>query len=171
MSALSESARVTTAAEARFRVRDPNSMPRAIMVVALDSRSAHLVEGLASRNWRHVSFFITGAVHEGYEKAGRSIQQWLTDMSGHAADLVAEVARADIVQLVATAGGDTSAASLIAEACAFQRVKTSGLIIDDQESGQAALSRSLRALRPWVVTLSVVGSTDDIDEMLHALGG
>jgi hypothetical protein len=171
MMALSESARVTTAAEARFRIRDANSTPRAIMVVALDPRAARLVEDLASHTWRQISFFVTGAVHEGYEKAGRSIEQWLTDLSGHAADLVAEVSRADIVQLVATAGRDTSAASLIAEACAFQRVKTSGLIINDEGAGEAALSRSLHALRPWVMTLSVVASTDDIDEMLHALGG
>jgi hypothetical protein len=169
--ALSESARVTTAAEARFRVRDPNSAPREIMVVALDPRSARLVENFATRPWRRITFFSTAAVHEGYEKAGRSIKQWLTDMSGQAADLVAEVSRADIVQLVTTAGCDTSAASLIAEACAFQRVKTSGVIIDDAGASGGALSRSLHALRPWVMTLSVVGSTDDIDEMLHALGG
>jgi len=168
---LSESARMTTAAEARFRIRDPNSMPRAIMVVALDPRSARLVEALACRSWRHIAFFVTGAVHEGYERAGRSIQQWLTDVSGHAADLVAEVSRADVVQLVATAGCDTSVASLIAEACAFQRVKTSAFIIDERDADESALSSSLRALRPWVITLSVVGSTDDIDEMLHALGG
>jgi hypothetical protein len=160
-----------TAAEARYRIGDPNSAPRAIMVVALDRRSARLIEDFASRSWRHVAFFAAGTVDQGYEQAGRSIRQWLTDLSGHAADLVAEVSRADVVQLVTTAGSDPSAASLIAEACAFQRVKTSGFIIDDKDAGDAALSRSLHALRPWVMTLSVISSADDIDEMLHALGG
>ena len=36
---LSESARMSSAAEARFRVQAPNSMPRAIKVIALDAAS------------------------------------------------------------------------------------------------------------------------------------
>ena len=36
---LSESARMTTAAEARFRIDDPNSKPRADKVIALDPPS------------------------------------------------------------------------------------------------------------------------------------
>ena len=41
---LSESARMTTAQEARFRVNYPNSVPRTIKVVALDEPSKALVD-------------------------------------------------------------------------------------------------------------------------------
>ena len=44
---ISESARVTTAAEARFRINKPNSQPRVVHVVALDRPSEAVVVTLA----------------------------------------------------------------------------------------------------------------------------
>ena len=44
---LSESARMTTAEEARFRIDYPNSKPRAIKVIALDPPSERVVKRLA----------------------------------------------------------------------------------------------------------------------------
>ena len=43
----SESARMSSAAEARFRVDYPNSKPRAVKVVALDAASEHVVKEAA----------------------------------------------------------------------------------------------------------------------------
>ena len=44
---LSESARMSSAAEARFRVQAPNSKPRAIKVIALDAASEPVLQRLA----------------------------------------------------------------------------------------------------------------------------
>ena len=44
---LSESARMTTAEEAKFRIDAPNSKPRLIKVIALDKRSEEVVKKLA----------------------------------------------------------------------------------------------------------------------------
>lgn len=166
---ISETVRATSAAEAHYRVRAPNALPRAVMVVALDAQTAELAEELAARPWRGTSFFT--AVAGSMPGAPKPFARWLRDITGEAADLVAEVSAVDVVQLLATAGQDTPYASLIGEACALRGVKTSGLVIDNGESDPAALSHSLKTLRPWVVTLSVIGSASYVDEILHALGG
>jgi hypothetical protein len=70
-----------------------------------------------------------------------------------------------------TAGHDAAAAPLIGEACLLRGVKTSGLIIDDEEADAVTLMHNLQVLRPWMMTLSVIGSAGYVDEILHALGG
>ena len=174
---LSESARVTTAAESRFRVRTPNAQPRAVAVVALDDATAALAAELAGRAWRGTTFFTAPAeaAPDRSVPAG-SFSRWLRTITGQAIDLADEVARVDAVQMLLTAGQDAPAGSLIGDACLLQGVKTSGLVIDDpgpdgHGADAAALSRSLRALRPWVMTLSVISSAEYVDDILHALGG
>ena len=54
----SESARAASAAEARFRINDPNSRPRAIKVIALDHPSEGVVKRLARSAWTNASFLI-----------------------------------------------------------------------------------------------------------------
>jgi len=53
----SESARMTTAEEARFRIDYPNSKPRAVKVVALDPPSEEVVKRLAKHPWKQATFF------------------------------------------------------------------------------------------------------------------
>ena len=163
----SESARATTAAESRFRVRTPNSIPRAVAVVALDDATAALAADLSGRTWRGTTFFTAPREAE----PGASFSHWLSTVTGQAIGLAEQVSRVDAVQMLLTAGQDAPAASLIGDACLLQGVKTSGLVIDDHEADAVSLSRSLRALRPWVMTLSVIGSAEYVDEILHALGG
>ena len=162
-----EAVRATAAGEARFRVRTPNSIPRAVAVVALDDATAVLAATLAERAWRGTTFFTAPREAE----PGASFSHWLRTITGLAIDLAEEVARVDVVQMLLTAGQDAPAGSLIGDACLLQGVKTSGLVIDDHDADAASLSRSLRALRPWVMTLSVISSTEYVDEILHALGG
>jgi hypothetical protein len=47
----SESARMSSAAEARFRIDAPNSRPRAVKVIALDHPSERVVKALSDRAW------------------------------------------------------------------------------------------------------------------------
>ena len=69
---LSESAKMTTAHEASFRVPYPNSKPRAIKVIALDPISASLVNEVSRLPWHGAAFFtslsFTGATTR---RAGR----------------------------------------------------------------------------------------------------
>ena len=53
----SESARMSSAAEARYRIDYPNSKPRAVKVVALDAASERVVKEVAQRAWQGASFF------------------------------------------------------------------------------------------------------------------
>jgi hypothetical protein len=52
-----ESARMTTAEEARYRINYPNSSPRAVKVVALDQPSEAVVKRVAQAAWQRATFF------------------------------------------------------------------------------------------------------------------
>ena len=87
----SESVIMSSAAEARFRVQAPNSTPRAVTVIALDARSEPVVRRLADHNWNRASFLVSNGT--------------LCDLAGQAANLDAAVAAADLIVMVAAAGG------------------------------------------------------------------
>ncbi len=54
----SESARMSSAAEARYRIDYPNSKPRVVKVVALDAASEQrVVKRVAERQWQRATFF------------------------------------------------------------------------------------------------------------------
>ena len=57
----SESARMTTRAEARYRIEAPNSQPRTVKVIALDSASEPVVKRLAQLPWSRASFLTASA--------------------------------------------------------------------------------------------------------------
>src|SRR5438477_1354201 len=97
----SESARMSSAAEARFRIDYPNSQPRVIKVVALDEASERVVKRVAQRSWQRATFF-TSIKFDGAPRAGEgwSMQAWLSDLAGRTKALVEEVASADLVVMV-----------------------------------------------------------------------
>src|SRR5215831_3686388 len=166
----SESARMTTAAEARYRIDYPNSKPRAIKVVALDPPSEAVVKRLAQRPWQQATFF-TAPKLEGVPKSGDgpSMKAWLSDLAGRTKDLIDEVATADLVVMVASAGTRAEAAALIGEACNARKVMTTALIIGSQAKTDEELSQTLANLRPHASMLVIAGNDDYIEEMLVAL--
>jgi hypothetical protein len=166
--AQSESARATSAAEARYRIDDPNSRPRAVKVIALDAASERVVKRIAKGPWRRATFFtsLTGDAPSG---GTWSMQAWLGDVAGRAQDLLAEIAGADLVVMVAQAGGSPQAASVIGEACGLNNVMTTALIVDAHGQSDAALSRTLASLRPYASMLVVADGEDYIEAMLAAL--
>ena len=168
----SESARVTTAHEYGFRVQYPNSMPRAIKVIALDAQAGHVVDGLGKKAWNRAVFFnsLTFPVApSGTAGAKPDLQAWLGDVAGHARDLVAEIDSADIVVVVASPGTDAQAATIIGEACRLRHKSMIGLILQTASISDAALSRTLTGLRPFSTMLVVASGSDYIEEMLHAM--
>jgi hypothetical protein len=167
---LSESARMSSAAEARFRINAPNAKPRRVKVIALDRPSEAVVKRLAELAWNQASFFTATAFAA--EPPGRgsfSMQGWLSDLAGRTKDLVDEVAGADLVVMVASAGENADAATLIGEACSLGRVNTTGLILGAPSATDAMLSKTLARLRPWSLMLVIANGEDYIADMLVAL--
>ena len=167
---LSESARMSSAAEARFRINAPNSKPRAVKIIALDAPSERVVKRLAQSSWNQASFF-TASAFSGAPHSGESFSMtgWLSDVAGRTKNLIDEVASADLVVMVATAGENASAAAIIGEACSAKRINTTGLIIGGSGASDEALSKTLAQLRPWSLMLVIAATDDYIDDMLVAL--
>lgn len=163
----SESARVTSAAETRYRIDAPNSRPRAIKVIALDPASEAVIKKLAQHKWEHATFLTTLSAPAAGEKF--SMSGWLGDLAGHTKNLVDEIAGADLVVLIASAGGNAEAATIIGEACSLKRVMTTALVVAPASVPDASLSHTLAALRPWALMLVVAAAEDYIFDMLVAL--
>lgn len=155
----SESARMSSAAETRFRMQAPNSTPRAVKVVALDVPSEDVVKRLADVSWNHAAFFTASASADG----------WLRDLDGGSHSLVAEVDTADLVVMIATPGGNAHAASIVGEACSLKRVTTTALIVGAFSSTDKALAQTLAQIRPWSLMVVIANADEYIEDMLMAL--
>jgi hypothetical protein len=193
----SESARMSSAAEARYRIDYPNSKPRVIKVVALDAASEHVVKHVAERQWQRAAFFTSIKFDSAPAQAdepgsgrvsglramelprwplasaaggeGSKMQAWLSDLAGRTKALVEEVASADLVVMVSSAGTSTQAAAVIGEACAARKVMTMALIIGSEERSNDDLSKTLATLRPYASMLVIASGDEYIEEMLSAL--
>jgi len=166
----SESARMSSAAETRFRVDYPNSKARVVKVVALDTPSERVVKRVAQQAWQRARFF-TSIKFEGAARAGESwsMQAWLGDLAGRTKALVEEVAGADLVVMVSTTGSSAQAAAVIGEACAARKVMTMALIIGSEQQSDDALSKTLATLRPYASMIVIANGDEYIEEMLSAL--
>ncbi len=149
---------MASAAEARFRVQAPNSLPRAITVIALDAAGAAVVRRLAAGDWKYASFF-TGASSDGA----------LNDIAGRRTTVADEVNRADLVILVAGPGGHAHTASVIGDACSVRRVMTTGFVVGAESAPERELSKTLAQLRPWSLMVVIATSDEYIDDMMSAL--
>jgi len=164
----SESARMSSAAEAKFRIDAPNSKPRSVKVIALDPPSERVVKELAQRPWNSATFF-TASAFGTTPRQGESFAGWLSDLAGRTHDLMNEIAGADLVVMVATAGENAQAASIIGEACSARRVMTTALVLGGNAISDEVLSRTLSHLRPWSLMLVIAGAEEYIADMLTAL--
>jgi hypothetical protein len=167
---LSESARVTTAAESRFRIDAPNSQPRAVKVIALDALSERVVKRLAQGTWNRATFF-TASNFAAKPQTGERfcVSGWLSDLAGRTKDLIDEVASADLVVMIAASGENAQAAGLIGEACGARRVMTTALVLGGEGASEEALSKTLAQLRPHAMMLVIANADEYIEDMLTAL--
>jgi hypothetical protein len=166
----SESARMSSAAEAKFRISSPNSQARAVKVIALDSRSERIVKDLAQSQWQRATF-LTASSFSGVPPKGDkfSMGGWLNDLAGRTHDLIDEVNSADLVVMVATAGESAAAAAIIGEACSVKHVMTTALILGGNTSSDETISKMLSQLRPHVMMLVISSADEYIKDMLTAL--
>jgi hypothetical protein len=165
----SESARMSSAAEARFRIDYPNSKPRAVKVIALDEASERVIKRAAERTWQRATFFTSLKFDAPRGGEGWSMEAWLSDLAGRTKALVEEVASADLVVMVSSAGTCAQAAAVIGEACAVRKVMTTALIIGSEQRSDEELSKTLATLRPHASMLVIANGDEYIEEMLAAL--
>ena len=71
--------------------------------------------------------------------------------------------------MVAAAGENAQAASIIGEACSLKRVTTTGLILGGADKSDEALAKTLSHLRPWALMLVVASAEEYVEDMLRAL--
>ena len=155
---ISESARVTSAAEARFRIQAPNSRPPLVKVVALDTIAESVVRRLAAGGWQQATFFVAA-----------SADGTLTDLTGGRRAPDAEVEAADLVILIAGPGGHAHGVSTIGNACSSRRVMTTGCVVSASSASERELAKTLAQLRPWSLMLVIAKSDEYLDDMLTAL--
>jgi hypothetical protein len=162
---LSESARATRASESRYRIDAPNARPRRVKVIALDRPSAAVLRGLAEREWTNATFLtaFSGA------KAVRQVGDWLAGLAGEAANLADEIAAADIVVTLSSAGENSEMAGVVAEACRAQGKTVTALVLDSESIQESALLATLVPLRPHAAMLVVAQGEDYVEAMLTAL--
>lgn len=168
---VSESARMTTAKEAAFRIPYPNSRPRAAKIIALDAVSAAIVDTIAKSQWNGAAFFSSLSFESGKAPGGTAegVEAWLNDLAGRAMDLYTEIAGADFVVVITAAGEDARAVTVIADACRAHNKTLVGLIVPQQGAGDSHVAVSLDHLRPHTRMLVVASGTDYVEAMLTAL--
>ena len=98
---LSESARATTAHEAKFRIDYPNSLPRASSIIALDGGSLEALKAITGQPWSGARFLRYVKSKPGSETLpSLPVDAVLEDTAGNGATLSEEIDRADVIVMV-----------------------------------------------------------------------
>lgn len=164
----SESAIMTNAEQARFRINRPNSRPRATLVIALDTRGAAALSALQDRPWNGAKFLsYSGARRASQHLPSVRIDATVQDEAGNKLSLMKALAGVDTVIMV-TATEAAEAAEIIGNACAARGIAATGLVLAPAGGGEA-LQRIVTVLRPHTTMLVVSSSEDYVAEMLSAL--
>ncbi len=162
----SESARMTTAHEASYRIQYPNSLQRAVKVIALDKVSAGIVDEVSKQKWNGAAFFTSLSFSAPNDQ---KLDAWLQDLTGRTLGLVAEVESSDFVVVITAAGEDARAVSVVADACKMHNKTLVGLVVPQDDTDDDHISESLSHLRPYTKMLVVAHGTDYVQAMLTAL--
>lgn len=166
---LSESARSTTAEEARFRIGYPNSSPRTSRIIALDQPSYDALRRLEDLPWNGARFLRFISARPASERlASLPVDAILEDRTGSQVGLMDEIGEADVVVMVTSGEPARNAAEVIGNACFVRGKMTTGLILGSDEQSERGL-RTLRAMRPYAAMLVVSADEEFVVEMLTAL--
>lgn len=144
---ISESARATSGAEARFRVDPGAVVSRRVKVVALDAASDPLMKRLAAGQWNSVTFVPHAAV------------------TTRGAD---DIAASDLVVMLVSAGSDAGAAARIGQACSDMRTHTATFVVRPSSATDEALSRTLAQVRPWSLMVVVASDEAYVEDVLRS---
>ena len=147
---LSESARMSSAAETRFRVQAPTSTARVLTVIALDPASDSVLARLAEGSWHGARFYPASV------------------LADQTRNLMEEMTAADMVVMVVAAGSDAHAAARIGEVCSLKRVVTTTLVVRAASATDEALSKTLAQVRPWSLMVVIAGDDDYVEGILRS---
>lgn len=158
---VTQSERATTAKESQFRVNYPNSEPRRSVVLALDEPGRGIVKDLHTMEWQGARFY---SMKPKGEISGQTLVT-LETPEGKQVELDNVLDEADVVVMVATSGTPTEHVAALGKRCFERSIMTNGFVLD-YGTGTEELNQTLRAVRPWVISL-VTGS--DQDYLVEAL--
>ena len=79
-----------------------------------------------------------------------------------------DVATADFVVMVTSAGADARAAAAIGDACSRRRITTATVVVRDASASDEMLSKTLAQVRPWSLMVVVAGDDSYIDDLLKS---
>lgn len=161
---LTQSQRMTTAQEARFRIKEPNSKARDSLIIALDPDARDVVGDLIGLEWNgaHFHHVADGADPNALDEVT------LQSPSGDSQRLADALQTADVAMLVATHDTPAATVQAVGESCFRHGVMTSGFVLDDSDDARR-VEATLSAVRPYVISL-VVGSDEDfLIETLRAI--
>lgn len=153
--------------EARYRVRDPNSAPRRIRVIALTDDDAE-VRRCAERAHTSVQFVRARELGAPLQTEGADAASILRRVDANAAALDAWLGTPDIVVIAGREGDDARAGAIAAQAYRSRGVTVSGVVgpsVDERKHGVTA-----DLLRPHCTMLILPVSAGYLDDLLAALG-
>lgn len=155
-----QSQRMTTQAEAAYRVQYPNSKRRSTLVVALDDDARKVLHHLLELEWNNAQF----AVLE--EKPPAQIQ--VVGLQGSVSPLPDAIVNADVVMMVATHDTPAHRVRMIGELCFRHHVMTAGFVLSPAQYIDE-LQQTLASVRPYVISLVVESDPDYLVEALRAV--
>jgi hypothetical protein len=164
---LGSCARAATTAEARYRVKYPNSLTRASRIFALDARAADAMYAVTEDPWQGAHFLTVG-------KTSVNVDTTLADdlpligPGGASVKLSDELDGADVVVLLASADANIGAAEVVAREAYARHIMIAALALGDGLS-QNKLDDVVAALRPFAGVLVAASDDDFIPAMLSAL--
>lgn len=155
----SSCARAASAAELRYRVPYPNSLPRSSRIVALDDSAASILAAIREDPWKGARFFTLGRQPD---ISPNDVK--LVGPEGEERLVSDELAGADLVVLVATASDAAKEAAIIGRLARDRAVMTAGIVV----AGDGA-DDVVAAMRPSASVLVLAGEADYLPAMLTAL--
>ena len=159
---LGSCALATTAAEASYRISYPEFARRSSRVIALGAESERSVRAMGGRLWGGGHFLV-------FESAVPGDALLRHAGTGGTALLSEELAGADTVVMVASAGANAEAASVIGDAAAARGIMSAGLVLPVPPGSGGSVNELVSALRPNAMVLVVLGDAADVPEVLSAL--
>ena len=152
----SSCARAATAAESRYRVDAPIAPSRGARVIALDAGAAAVAARVAGQEWATARFLLC---------EGDADRVQLRGIGGSPADLDEQLARADVVVMIASEDAGAACAYAIGRACWERSIMTAGIVLGDGYEAEHAVA----ALRPHARVLLPSADETDVVELLTAL--
>lgn len=162
---ISQSERSTAASESQFRISAPNSKSRKTVVLSLDDRGREIIRDLYAMTWQGAEFYsldsrVTAVTSQTFIR--------LETPDGDRIKLDKLLEEADVVVIVATPGISTEQVQAVGEQCFKRSIMTNGFVLDDGDD-TTALNQTLRAVRPWVISLVTGSDQDYLVESLRSI--